>query len=72
MLTTMPGTIPPTHANIAGDGTIASATMDGPGQIPPSPYPAPNITPPAISRLSSLELLLNPNSSEQTGAFWYF
>ena len=72
LFATMPRTIPATHAATDGDGTIARATMDGPGQIPASPQPAPNSAPPAISRASSLELLVNPNSSEHTGALWYF
>ena len=33
--------------------TIAMDTMAGPGQIPPSPHPAPNSTPPVTSFAST-------------------
>ena len=58
LFATMPRTIPATHAATDGDGTIARATMDGPGQIPPSPQPAPN----------SCLLYTSPSPRDQRGS----
>ena len=48
---------------------MASDTMAGPGHIPASPHPAPNIAPPATSLVSMTRLVGMAKDAPHTGVF---